>query len=156
MPKAALGTGSPSYVRPMAHHHGTAPPRPRQPWNNFRLARGSLNRAPHRASARRKSPPRSRPHSADWGGGPTTRRDKRINLPTTPQHGEGADGVSWSRPPCRTADVTGVPSACAHHCNAITGARQVCGALCILACHTAPHCSAYPCTFLPCRTVGAP
>jgi len=77
-----------------------------------------------------ETPPRSRLPSADWGGGPTTRRDGHINSPTTPQHGAGSDGVSWRRPPCRTADVTGVPSDCARHCDAILGAGQICGALC--------------------------
>ena len=55
-------------------------------------------------------------YSMAWGGGWAVSGD-----------------VSWRRPSCRTADVTGVPSACARHCAAIPGTGQDCGALCGLA-----------------------
>ena len=153
-PKPLQAQKSQVQARPTARHPDTAPLRPRQPWSNLRLARGcsaeafrsagnlrlirgSLSRAPRRASARGKSPSRPRPPSANQGGGPTTRRDGAHLLTNHSAAWGGSHkvsgGVSWRRPPCRTANVTGIPSACVRHCATIPGAVPVCGALCGLA-----------------------
>ena len=106
---------------------------------------GFLSRGP---STRKQSPPRSRlPQPSPprtLGTGETPPRSSpprqtevaaqppdgtgRTNSPTTPRHGVGvrwcqtvSDGVSWRRPPCHIADVTGVSSTCARHCAAIPG-----------------------------------
>ena len=82
--------------------------------------------SPPRSRPPQPSPPRGlgaggtmphlRPPSAGWSCGSTTRRDRRIYCQPLRGMGRGSDSVSRRWPPRRTADVTGIPSACSYHC----------------------------------------
>jgi len=153
-PEASLGTETSRRAWPTAQHYDSAPLRPADRRRNLRLARGSpvgtlrcedrlrlargsLGRALYGVSVWGKSPPRSRPPSAGGSCGSITPLDGTHLLANHSAAGGGwrtvSGGVSWRWPSCHTADVTGVSSACTHHCAAIPGAGRDCGTLCGLA-----------------------
>jgi len=109
----------------------TSPPRPRarghpRSANELRLVRGPLGQALREALARGNSASFETPLGR-LGRYPNHPTGLAHLLLTTPRHGAG---VRRRQQPCRTANRTGVPSACSCHCAAIPSAVRICSTLC--------------------------
>ena len=157
----------------MAHHHGTAPPRPRQPWNNLRPARGLPAEAPRRAGdlrlARGSLSRALRGPSAQGklrlARAPLGRLRWQPNLPTgrgaftrQPLHSMGreSDGVRRRKPTSitmphseRDRRLLNLHPPLCHYSRCGAGLRHP-----VRTCLTPPATVLpTPCTFLPCRTL---